>query len=427
MTVSQRGHIPLSVVTKPTGSACNLDCAYCFFLSKELLYNQQKQRMSEQTLRTYIHNFLDTHPDGDVTLLWQGGEPTLRGIDFFQKAVEIAEELRRPHQQVHHAIQTNATLVNEEWARFFAKHDFLVGVSIDGPSNMHDTYRVNRAGRATHSMVIRGWEILQRSHVRCNILCTVHAANEDYPLEVYRYFRDDLGAEYLQFIPIVERIERRDIDRAERGWRETGLLYQQQGDAVTSRSVTPEKYGAFLTTIFNEWIENDVGRVFVQDFDAALGAVFGVPTVCVHAPECGNNLAMEFNGDVYACDHWVEPDWKLGNVSDASFLELVQGETMRRFAKKKNSQLPALCRQCTVRRFCNGGCPKDRFVELNVGAGGSDLDQETEHMNYLCAGYKSFFTAIRPDVIGMARLLRRGRTAAEIMDKAVRAKVRPAS
>ena len=232
--------LPFSVVTKPTGAACNLDCQYCFFLSKELLYDAAAQTMSEQTLERYVEAFLESSPDGEVTMLWQGGEPTLRGLHFFECLIQLCEHYRRPTQRVRHALQTNGTLVTDEWARFFADHDFLVGVSIDGPAPLHDAYRINRGGRGTHAMVVRGWEALTRAGVETNILCTVNAANEEHGEQVYRYFRDDLGARYLQFIPIVERVRAADLAQAERGWRSgtSALLYRQDGDCVTSRSTS---------------------------------------------------------------------------------------------------------------------------------------------------------------------------------------------
>lgn len=415
----QRTRLPFSVVAKPTGAACNLDCQYCFFLSKELLYDVPRQLMSEETLEVYVAEYLAASPDGEVTMLWQGGEPTLRGLPFFRRLVELCEQYRRPSQQVVHALQTNGTLIDEQWAQFLAEHDVLTGISIDGPQALHDAYRVNKAGRGTHAQVVRGWRHLQNAGVRTNILCTVHAANQDSGTEVYRYFRDDLGARYLQFIPIVERVPLADLPAAEAGWRtDLGerLLYQQTGDAVTSRSVNPLAYGRFLTAIFNEWVGADVGTVYVQDFDAALSAMFGSHPTCVHAPECGNNLAMEFNGDVYACDHWVEPDWRLGNVHQTSFAELAATPTMRAFAQKKNDQLTQQCLRCPVRSMCNGGCPKDRFVE--------SVDGETGQ-NYLCEGYGSFYSTIRPDLVAMARLIRAGRAPAEIMNPDVRAQLRP--
>ena len=219
MTHSPTLTLPFSVVAKPTGAACKLDCQYCFFLSKELLYDQKRQTMSEETLETYVKNFLSASLDGEVTMLWQGGEPTLRGLPFFERLIELCEKYRRPTQEVRHAIQTNGTLVTPSWATFFKEHNFLVGISIDGPAPLHDAYRLNRGGHGTHSMVIRGWEHLRHADVDTNILCTVHAANEDHGLEVYRYFRDELGAQYMQFIPIVERVPKEHLRQAELGWR----------------------------------------------------------------------------------------------------------------------------------------------------------------------------------------------------------------
>ncbi|OKL49552.1 anaerobic sulfatase maturase [Boudabousia liubingyangii] len=414
-----RTRLPFSVVAKPTGAACNLDCSYCFFLSKELLYDAKRQLMEESSLDTYIKEWAAAQPNGEVTLLWQGGEPTMRGLDFFRKAVELGEKYARPGQKIVHAIQTNGTLINEEWAQFLAENDFLVGVSMDGPEALHDAYRVNKAGRGTHAMVKRGWDILQAANVRCNVLCTVHHANEKHAAEVYTYFRDELGAQYMQFIPIVERVPAADLAAAEAGWRtDRGekLLYQQTGDAVTSRSVDPQAYGAFLSEIFDIWRQTDVGKIYVQDFDAALSALFGTHPVCVHAPECGNNFAMEFNGDVYACDHWVEPDYLLGNIAEKPFADLANTPTMREFSKKKSVQLTQQCQKCPVLRFCNGGCPKDRFVLSHDGEPGQ---------NYLCAGYYNFYQHIRPDLIAMARLIRAGQAPAMIMDEGIRNRLRP--
>lgn len=410
MTLSPARPIPFSVVAKPTGAACNLDCQYCFFLSKELLYDQKRQSMSEETLETYVKNFLAASPDGDVTMLWQGGEPTLRGLPFFERLIELCEKYRRPAQVVHHAVQTNGTLITEQWAHFFKDNDVLVGISIDGPKELHDAYRLNRGGHGTHSMVIRGWEQLRNAEVDTNILCTVHAANEDHGLEVYRYFRDELGARYMQFIPIVERVPREHLHQAELGWRSgsSALLYRQDGDCVTSRSTTPSSYGRFLSDIFDEWILRDVGSVFVQDFDSSLSALFGSASVCVHAPSCGANMAMEFNGDVYACDHWVEPDWLVGNIDSQDFAALASSPTMRDFGTKKQD-LDAECWNCPFLRLCWGGCPKDRFISQDNGP---------DH-NYLCQGYKSFYAHALPALRAMAFLISRGRGAQEIMNPLV--------
>ena len=401
--------IPFSVVTKPTGAACNLDCQYCFFLSKELLYDAAAQTMSEQTLEHYVEAFLESSPDGEVTMLWQGGEPTLRGLHFFERLIQLCERYRRPAQRVRHALQTNGTLITDEWARFFADHDFLVGVSIDGPAPLHDAYRVNRGGRGTHAMVVRGWEALERAGVETNILCTVNAANEEHGERVYRYFRDDLGARYLQFIPIVERVRAADLAQAERGWRSgtSALLYRQDGDCVTSRSTSPASYGRFLCEVFDQWLAADVGEVFIQDVDSTLSAMFGSATVCVHAPQCGANMAMEFNGDVYACDHWVEPDWLVGSINSSSFAQLASSEKMRDFARLK-PDMDGQCRSCPHLRLCWGGCPKDRFVRRGDGV-----------HNYLCEGYRAFYEHATPALRAMGMLIAAGRPASDIMDPAV--------
>lgn len=394
-------HLNFSVVSKPTGAACNLDCQYCFFLSKEFLYQEKQQRMSSATLERYIARYLEESPDGEVTFLWQGGEPTLRGLPFFKDAVRLCQRYQRPTQRVNHAIQTNATLVNQEWAKFFAKHHFLVGVSIDGPQPLHDAYRINRAGHGTHSMVVRGWEALQENGVETNVLCCVHAANQEYPEEVYTYFRDELGAQYIQFIPVVERSGGENLD---------GRVYTQSGSQVTERSVTPEGYGRFLAEVFHLWVRSDVGKVFVQDCDTALSAIFQEYPLCVHSPSCGNNWALEYNGDVYACDHWVEPDWLLGNIAEDSFGEIAEGELNASFARKKR-QLTQQCRRCPYLNLCWGGCPKDRCMR--------SADGEEGH-NYLCEGYKVFYQAALPELRAMAQLIRTGHAPAEIMDNRVR-------
>lgn len=403
--------LPFSVLAKPTGAACNLDCTYCFFLSKELLYDHDGQRMSEDGLERYLRNLLDSHPDGRVEIAWQGGEPTLRGLAFFRRAVELAEQLRRPGQRLAHALQTNGTLLDDEWGQFLAEHHFLVGISIDGPAELHDSYRVNKAGRGTHAQVVRGWEVLQRHGVESNILCTIHRENQAHPLTVYRYFRDRLGARYVQFIPIVERVPAAHLPLAEQGWRpgsrgKRSLLYQQRGDRVTSRSVDPHAYGSFLSAIFDEWVRRDVGEMFVQDFDVMLGNLFGQFSLCVHAPECGGAIAVEHNGDVYSCDHYVEPDYLLGSVATDSLADLVASPRQREFGRAKRTDVPRQCIQCPVRWACHGGCPKDRFV--------STTDGET-NLNYLCPGYFAFFTHARPAMERMGRLLRAGKSASDIL------------
>ncbi len=402
--------VPFSVVAKPTGAACNLDCAYCFFLTKDLLHDPtDAQRMSPETLRAYVANHLDSHPDGDVTFIWQGGEPTMRGLGFYRDAIRLADELRRPRQRVRHSMQTNGVLLDDEWCAFLAEHEFLLGLSVDGPERMHDEYRVNRAGRGTHAQVVRGWELLRKHRVETNILCTVNAANADHGLEVYRYFRDELGATFLQFIPVVERVPAHLLPAAERGWRDDDgcrVLYRQAGAAMTSRSVTGEGYGEFLVAIFDEWVRRDVGTVFVQDFDAMLGARFGQYSMCVHAPECGTAPAVNHDGALYSCDHYVEPGYRIGSVTEDSIGEALASEAQRDFGRAKRSTLTDQCRRCPVRWACHGGCPKDRF--------GASVDGEPGH-NVLCAGYSRFFLHAAPVIDDMARLLREGRAPAEVM------------
>ncbi|RMB61593.1 anaerobic sulfatase maturase [Tessaracoccus antarcticus] len=404
-----RRDLPFSVVTKPTGAACNLDCTYCFFLSKELLYDADGQRMSEATLRALIANQLDSQPDGDVMLVWQGGEPTMRGLAFYREAVRLGNELTRPQQVVQHSMQTNGTLLDDDWCEFLAAENFLVGLSVDGPENLHDAYRVNKAGRGTHTRVVRGWELLRKHSVDTNVLCTVNAANAEHGAEVYRWFRDELGATFLQFIPIVERVPAADLATAEQGWigpDGARLLYRQAGNAVTSRSVTGEQWGRFLCEVFDEWRARDVGRVFVQHFDTMLAARFGQYSLCVHAPECGTALAVEHNGDIYSCDHYVEPGFELGNIHTDRLAEVLVSDQQGKFGRSKRTALTAQCRRCPVRWACHGGCPKDRFA--------TSLDGEAGQ-NFLCEGYYGFFTHATEGMEQMAALLQAGRAPAEVM------------
>lgn len=404
-----RRRLPFSTLAKPTGAACNLECTYCFFLSKEALHEEETQRMSEDGLRLYLTEFLRAQPDGEVIVGWQGGEPTLRGLDFFRRAVELTDELRRPGQRVRHSLQTNATLIDDAWATFLAENDFLVGVSIDGPAHLHDVHRVNRADRGTHSMVVRGWRTLVDHDVDVNVLCTVNSANADHPLEVYRHFRDDLGARHIQFIPVVERVADGEAELAEHGWRDADgarVLYRVEGEGVTSRTVRPAQWGAFMTGIFDEWAANDVGEVFVQHIDMLVGNYMGQYSLCVHAPTCGLALAVEFDNEVYSCDHFVEPGYELGNLAETSFQDMLHSERQQQFGQQKRDGLTAQCRRCPVRWACHGGCPKDRFALSVDGEAGQ---------NYLCRGYTDFFTHATPAVRAIAHGVREGRDAADVM------------
>ncbi|HMK12814.1 MAG TPA: anaerobic sulfatase maturase [Acidimicrobiales bacterium] len=380
------------VMAKPTGPICNLDCEYCFFLSKEALYPGDRFRMSDEVMEAYVGQLLDSHPGPEVTIAWQGGEPTLMGIEFFRRALDAAQRLRKPGQVLRHTIQTNGTLLTDEWCELFAENDFLVGISIDGPPELHDTYRVDKRGNPTSAKVSRGLELLRAHGVEFNVLCTVNAANQDHGLEVYRYFRDELGARFIQFIPIVER----DND--------TGF---QEGDQVTDRSVAPEAFGRFLTSVFDEWVVRDIGTVFVQAFDAALASWLHLPaSVCVFAETCGKAVALEHNGDLYSCDHFVEPKHLLGNITETPLVTLVTSQKQFDFGNAKRDTLPRYCVECNVRFACNGECPKNRFVLTPDGEQG---------LNYLCAGFKAFFTHIDPLMRLMARRVGSGGYADEVM------------
>ena len=383
------------VLGKPTGATCNLDCTYCFFLSKEKLYPNSRFRMSDDLLETYIRQVIESQRAPEVMIAWQGGEPTLMGLDFFKRAMDYVKQYTRPGMTVQHTMQTNGTLLNEAWCEFFREHNFLIGLSMDGPQAMHDTYRVDKGGAPTFHKVMRAARLLQEYKVECNILTTVNAANADHPLEVYRFLRDELGTNFMQFIPIVERIN------------EQGEIGFQEGNQVSERSVKPEQWGTFLTTIFDEWVRHDVGTVFVQMFDAALASWYGAPpALCIFAETCGNALALEHNGDLYSCDHFVEPKYLLGNIKDTHMIELVASDQQRQFGINKRDSLPRYCRECEVRFACHGECPKNRFIETPDGEPG---------LNYLCAGYKAFFTHVDKPMRIMTELLRRNRAPAEVM------------
>jgi uncharacterized protein len=398
------------LLAKPTGSTCNIDCTYCFFLSKEALYPNEKHRMSDDTLEVYIRQLLASHRTPTVTVAWQGGEPTLMKLDFFRRSVELVEKYRRPGQAVEHTFQTNGLLIDDDWCDFFKQNNFLVGLSVDGPREIHDAYRVDRRGRGTFDLVMRGWNYLRKHRVEFNILCTVNAANEKHGRTVYRFFRDELGAKWVQFIPIVERASAETLEIANLGWSDQPgrkrLLYTQTGNLVTQRSVGGEQYGRFLVDVFEEWLRHDVGKVYVQLFDVTLEACFGRHLSCIHAPTCGYGPALEYNGDLYSCDHFVEPKHKLGNIHETDMLQLVASPQQRKFGLDKRATLTGQCRHCAVRPLCNGGCPKDRFT--------LSRDGEPGH-NYLCPGLELFFTHTRPAMTTMARLLQQGRAPSDVM------------
>ena len=380
------------IMAKPTGSACNLNCDYCFFLKKEQLYPGSTFRMSDEVHEAYIKQLFEAHQVPQVTVAWQGGEPTLMGLDFFRRSMELQKKYQKPGTSIENTFQTNGILLDDEWCRFFHENNFLVGLSLDGPQELHDTFRKDKGGHGTFEKVVKALRLLQKHQVEFNILCTVNAKNADHPLAVYRFFRDDVRAQYIQLIPIVERIN------------ESG---NQEGDKVTDRSVRPEQFGRFLMEIFDEWVKRDVGRMFVLTFDGALAGWLGrAGTVCIFGPTCGEGMALEHNGDLYSCDHFVEPAHLLGNILQAPMIELAASEKQRRFGQDKLDSLPRYCRECDVRFVCNGECPKNRFMTTPDGEYG---------LNYLCEGYKAFFKHADPAMKIMANLLRQGRYADEIM------------
>ena len=397
------------LLAKPTGAVCNLDCEYCFFLSKEMLYPGSRFRMADELLETYIRQLIEAHSRvPEVTIAWQGGEPTLMGLDFFRRSVELAARYLGPGQRAEYTIQTNGTKLDEEWAAFFRDNEFLVGISIDGPREMHDTYRVSKGGKGSFDRVMRGLGHLRDAGVEWNALTTIHAASADHGREVYAFLRDECGARFVQFIPIIERV----AEAAEDGtvpwtsWRDRPL-YVQEGDRVTGRSVTARQYGRFLIDVFEEWVRRDVGEVYVQMFDVALANWVGEPpALCIHSETCGLALALEHNGDCYSCDHFVEPSHKLGNIQETDLLELISSPQQRKFGLDKRDTLPDYCRACDVRFACHGGCPKDRFITTPDGEPG---------LNYLCAGYKDFFHHVDRPMRYMAAQLRRGDAPASVM------------
>jgi uncharacterized protein len=399
------------LLAKPTGAICNLDCEYCFFLSKEALYPGSRFRMADELLDTYIRQLIEAHATvPEVTIAWQGGEPTMMGLDFFHRSVELAEQYLLPGQRATYTIQTNGTLLDDAWGAFLKEHGFLVGLSIDGPREVHDRFRVDKGGKGSFDRVMGGLRHLQDHGVDWNALTTIHAANEGRGREVYRFLRDDCGARFMQFIPIVERATPQTLPIATKGWGEKVRdrpLYKQEGELVTERSISPQGYGRFLIDVFEAWVRRDVGEVYVQMFDVALANWVGEPpSLCVHSETCGLALALEHTGDLYSCDHFVEPAYRLGNIKDTHMLELIVLPQQQKFGRDKRDMLPRYCRECDVRFACHGGCPKDRFTNDPYGEVG---------LNYLCASFKAFFGHVDRPMRVMGELLAAGRAPSEIV------------
>ncbi|MFX1508012.1 MAG: anaerobic sulfatase maturase [Promethearchaeota archaeon] len=372
---------------KPYGSICNLRCQYCYYLAKKELYPNSNCKMNYETLEKFTQQYIEAQEVPEITFSWQGGEPTLMGIEFYERAIQYQKKYNRKGIRIQNNLQTNGTLLTEDWARFFKKHNFLIGISIDGPSDLNDEYRVDNKGNPTSDQVLSGLANLKKHEVEFNILACVHAANEKYPLEVYKYLKNDLEATFVQFIPVVEL---------------------NNDTKVADFSVSGRHYGSFLQEIFEEWVKHDVGRIFIQIFEVALAAWLNLPlNLCILAPTCGNALALEHNGDIYACDHFVKPQHFRGNLLQDHLREIVNSPVQKEFGINKSLLLHPKCQQCEVRFVCNGGCPRNRFLSTEEGNSG---------LNYLCDGYKTFFSHIDPYMKYMADQIRRNRPASSIMD-----------
>ena len=395
---------PFHIMAKPHGAICNLDCTYCYYLEKENLYaaTGREFRMADDVLENYIRQYIESQPGQNVSFAWQGGEPTLLGIPFFERVVGLQKK-HANGKTIDNAFQTNGTLLDDAWGEFLVRNKFLIGLSIDGPAELHDAYRLDKGGQPTHARVMRGLSFLKKHGVEFNTLTVVNRKNSYHALEVYRFLKE-IGSKYLQFIPVVEQLAKQPDAN--------GLVllkpYSRQESAVSDWSVEPLQFGRFLQQVFDEWVIQDVGRIYLQVFDVALESWSGSPqTLCVFAPTCGSALAVEHNGDVYSCDHFVYPDNKLGNILQKSLSSLVSSPQQTRFGNAKEFALPSDCRECDVRFACNGECPKHRFTTTASGEYG---------LNYLCAGYKHFFHHIDPYMRFMAEELKRNGAPARVME-----------
>jgi uncharacterized protein len=394
-------------MTKPVGPLCNLDCRYCFYLEKESFYPGTREwKMSDAMLENYVRQYIEAQDTPEVSFAWQGGEPTLAGLEYFQRAVQLQRKYA-DGKKIANALQTNGTLLDAAWCEFLHEHEFLVGLSLDGPREMHDRYRVDKGGKPTWARVMRGLELFKTHGVEFNTLTVLNRRNSKHPLEVYRFLKKH-GSGFMQFIPLVER--------AVEGESNFAAPPDGEGDErtrVSAMSVTAHDFGEFLVKVFDEWVRHDVGSVFVQQFETHLSAWMGLPaSLCVFAPTCGRALALEHNGDLYACDHYVYPAYKLGSIGTQSIIELVESPQQLKFGADKFDTLPQQCRRCEMLFACYGGCPKHRFLHTQDGEPG---------LNYLCAGYKRFFAHIASTMRTLAQLLRAGRPATEIMSLPARA------
>ena len=393
---------PMYVILKPVGSKCNLDCDYCYYLEKENLYEKKNPVMSEDLLERFVKQYIESQTMSEIMFTWHGGETLMRPLSFYKRAIELQKQYARG-RRIENSIQTNGTLLNDDWCRFFKENNFLVGISIDGPKEFHDEYRRDKMGRPSFHRVMRGIELLKKHEVEFNCLAVVNDYNVDYPLEFYNFFKE-IGCQYIQFTPIVERIRKDNT---------ISLLKlataRQRADEVdlAPYTVPADKWGNFLCAVFDEWVKEDIGKIFIQIFDSTLANWVGEqPGVCTMAKTCGHAGAMEFNGDVYSCDHFVFPEYRLGNINSKSLTSMMYSDEQLKFGNDKFDSLPQQCRECDFLFACYGECPKNRFIKDKYGNDG---------LNYLCQGYYQFFSHVAPYMDFMKKELQAQRPPANVM------------
>ena len=392
---------PLYVMLKPAGAHCNLACKYCYYLEKNNLYqNTPRHLMSDEMLEQFTREYIEAQTMPQVLFTWHGGEPLMRSIDFYKKALALQKKYAHG-KQIDNVIQTNGTLLTDEWCEFFAQNHWLVGISIDGPQEYHDHYRVTPAGKPSWEKVMQGIQLLKKHRVEWNAMAVVNAYNAEHPLEFYHFFRDN-GCQYLQFTPIVERLTEHEDGRT------LASLADDREIPLADTSVTPQQWGNFLCTIFDDWVRHDVGKTFVEIFDCTLANWMGVlPGICAYSKECGHAGVMEHNGDVYSCDHFVFPEYKLGNIREQSLIDMLYGEKQQAFSRLKHTSLPRQCKECDMEFACHGECPKNRFEKDKYGEPG---------LNYLCQGYYQYYSHVAPYMDFMKRELLAQRPPANIMN-----------
>lgn len=391
---------PLYVMLKPTGAHCNLACKYCYYLEKDKLYpTAQRHLMSDEMLEQFTREYIEAQTMSQVLFTWHGGEPLLRSIDFYRKALSLQQKYAGG-RHIDNVIQTNGTLLTDEWCEFFAQNHWLVGISIDGPQPDHDHYRLTAAGKPSWKKVMQGIKLLKKHGVEWNAMAVVNAYNANHPLEFYRFFKEN-GCQFLQFTPIVERLTRHEDGRT------LASLADKDEISLSEASVTPEQWGYFLSAIFDEWVRKDVGKIFVEIFDCTLANWMGIsPGICAYSKECGHAGVMEHNGDVYSCDHFVFPEYKLGNIRDHSLIDMLYGEQQQEFSRLKHSSLPRQCKECDMEFACHGECPKNRFMKDKYGDSG---------LNYLCPGYYHYYQHVAPYMDYMKQELMSQRPPSNIM------------